>query len=438
MDMDLAQRKYKEAIEVIILLEKAGFEARMAGGCVRDRLIGAEPHDFDVATNAAPDQVAKIAEHAKIKVVPTGFEHGTMTLVMPSGPVEVTTLRIDLETYGRHATVSLGTDFKGDAARRDFTMNAMFEDRSGVIHDYFNGQGDLKNKTLRFVGDPVTRIQEDYLRIMRLFRFWARFDFDPAPGTLAAVEATKDGLLQISQERITYELRRIFVSPVLDKILAAMKQTGVTQIILPELAAEGLTLPMKNVWTALASVESPNEHFVAVLAMLCFANGVGSSDQMKDLGTRLRLSRAEIRKSCLLITLHSSLPGPDSAQSKAMELLDQTEDVFARTDAWSAVVKPFLAALAVLLENDAGKKIAASAHWIDGVEMRKSHLRKAELAVTVPEIMQLFQLKPGPAIGALVEQFRAAFRDEEWFSKPEGLAWLRKRVADLDLEKKKN
>jgi tRNA nucleotidyltransferase/poly(A) polymerase len=435
--MDMAQRKYNEALEVIGLLEGAGFEARMAGGCVRDRLIGAEPQDYDVATNAAPDQVAKVAEHARIKVVPTGFEHGTMTLVMPSGPVEVTTLRIDLETYGRHATVSLGTDFKGDAARRDFTMNAMFEDRNGVIHDYFGGQDDLRKRTLRFVGDPVTRIQEDYLRIMRLFRFWARFDFDPAPGTLEAVQATKDGLLQISQERITYELRRIFTCPVLHKILAAMNLTGVLPVILPELGPGGFTLPDNRVLKELAAVGAASERFICALALLGAGNNIDSPDQMKDLGTRLRLSRAEIRKACLLITLERNLPAPDAPQSKVMALLDHSDDIFALPDSWSRVVKGYLKTLAVWRGGAAEKSMLAALSRIDVIEAKKSHLRKAELAVSVPEIMQMFQLKPGPEIGALVEDFRSAFRNEEWFSKPDGLVWLKKHVEKLHLEKKK-
>lgn len=417
--MDTKQQKYREALEVIGHLQAAGFDGMLAGGCVRDRILGIDPQDYDVATNAAPDQVAKIAAQVKIKVVPTGFEHGTMTLVMPHGPVEVTTLRIDLETYGRHATVTLGTDFKGDAARRDFTMNAMFEDRSGGIHDFYNGQADIRAKTLRFVGDPATRIQEDYLRIMRLFRFWARFDFTPAPGTLDAVAAQREGLLQISQERITSELRKILICSIAPKILRAMVDCGVLPMILQELAP--YNLPADTIWKPLQKIEEPSNRAVAALSLLCFMNGCHSSERVKELALRLRLSRAETRRISFLVALPVRLPEADGPQSAFMDVLDQSDDTFQSGASWITVGRFYAESLATLAPN-----LSARLARVTQIEEKKSHLRKAESPISVPEIMQMFSLSPGPEVGRIALDLRSAYRNEVWFSKPDGVTWLLK------------
>lgn len=431
--MNLTQKKFDEAIQVIKTLEAAGFDAQMAGGCVRDRLLGVAPRDFDVATNAAPDQVCKVFEQARIKVVPTGFEHGTITLVMPSGPVEVTTLRIDLETYGRHATVALGTSFKEDAARRDFTINAMFEDRQGTVLDFFGGQNDLNAGVLRFVGDPGTRIKEDYLRIMRLFRFWARFAFKPAVGTLEAVVEHRDGLNQISQERITYELRRIFESPVADQVLMAMKSTGVLAIILPELCAGNLSLPDQTGLQHLQKIKLTAERPMLVLGLLLALNHLNSSEQIKDMATRLRLSKQDGRKLMLLAELPEKIANTDGSQSAAMSILDQCDDVFGSEQAWEQTIRFFLASVS---NGNAAKadleKIIL--RW-DALENKKSHLRKADLPVSVPEIMSLLKLAPGPDVGVIAESLRASFRDEECFSKPEAISWLQKNAPRLILKK---
>lgn len=431
--MNLEQKKFAEAIQAIVILEAAGFEARMAGGCVRDRLLGILPRDYDVATNAAPDHVCKVFTQAKIKVVPTGFDHGTITVVMPSGPVEVTTLRIDLETYGRHATVALGTSFKEDAARRDFTINAMFEDRHGVLLDFFGGQKDLAAGILRFVGDPGTRIKEDYLRIMRLFRFWARFSFKPADGTLEAIVENRNGLTQISQERITYELYRIFESPVADRVLLAMKTTGVLAIILPELSARNFILPDLASLQPLQNIVSPTDRSVSVFALMLYLNEISSSEQIKEMVTRLRLSKNDSRRLVLLESLPTKVSTLASSQSAAMNLLDQCDAAFASESSWSLYIRFFLTAISKCAQQKI--EIDKVITRLDGLERDKDHLRRAELPIAVPEIMNIFSLPPGPNVGFIIEKLRAAFRNEEWFSKPEAIAWLKKHASSLVLKK---
>jgi poly(A) polymerase len=422
--MVLAERKYSEAISAIDILETAGFEAKMAGGCVRDRLLGIEPRDFDVATTAQPDQVCKVFAAAGKKIVPTGFDHGTVTLVMPSGPVEITTLRIDLETFGRHATVALGTSFKEDAARRDFTINAMFEDKNGVVTDFFSGQKDLAAKTLRFVGDPETRIKEDYLRIMRLFRFWARFDFQPAPGTLKSVAACREGLRQISQERITSELNGIFCSAIAAKVIAAMKDSGVLQVIFPEFAASKIHLIDVAAWGHIQKIKTPSDRFAAAMSLFLAINGVDSSARIKSMVTRLKLSKNDLKKILYLFNIQSSIPAADAAQSLCMDFLDRADNVFGQKSAWLEIVKHYLSALSLEFKIDLEPQMKK----ITLIEQDKSHLRFADLPINTHEMIKILGLQPGPEVGEFLEALRSSYRNEEWFSRPEGEAWLRKRV----------
>ncbi|MBV9456632.1 MAG: CCA tRNA nucleotidyltransferase, partial [Bradyrhizobium sp.] len=161
------------ASRVLQLLNGGGEEARVVGGAVRNALLGIAVNDVDIATTALPDEVVKRAKAAGIKSVPTGIEHGTVTLVVEGQPIEITTLREDTETFGRKAKVSFGRDWVGDARRRDFTINALSAGLDGLVHDYVGGLDDLAVRRVRFIGEPDQRIEEDYLRILRFFRFHA-------------------------------------------------------------------------------------------------------------------------------------------------------------------------------------------------------------------------------------------------------------------------
>ena len=209
--------------------------ARVVGGAVRDALAKRPVTDIDLATPWPPTQVMQALEAAGIRAVPTGLDHGTVTAVADSRGFEVTTLRRDIETDGRHARVAFTDDWQADAARRDFTINAMSMTRDGAVFDYFGGIADLRAGRLRFVGDPATRIAEDYLRILRFFRFFARYASAPAdPAALAAIRAGVPGLAGLSAERVWSELERILSAPDPRSTIALMAELRVLNAIIPE------------------------------------------------------------------------------------------------------------------------------------------------------------------------------------------------------------
>ena len=215
-------------------LEAAGFQALLVGGCVRNALLGRQVADLDLATDATPEMVTRIAEDAGFHVVPTGLAHGTVTVIARHRPHEVTTFRRDVETFGRHATVAYSTNVTEDAARRDFTMNALYADRRGAVIDPLGGLPDLMAGLVRFVGDADARIREDYLRILRFFRFYAHFGANgiDADG-LAACAAHSAMLETISRERIGAEMKKLLSAPDPAPALAAMVQAGVLLQVLP-------------------------------------------------------------------------------------------------------------------------------------------------------------------------------------------------------------
>jgi poly(A) polymerase/tRNA nucleotidyltransferase (CCA-adding enzyme) len=217
--------------------------ARLVGGCVRDALAGRPSADLDLATPMPPDRVIASLAAAGLKSAPTGIAHGTVTAIADHRGFEVTTLRRDIGTDGRHAVVAYTDDWQADAARRDFTINAMSMDPAGRVFDYFGGIADLAAGRVRFVGDAATRIAEDYLRILRFFRFFARFGDGPPDGdALAAVAEAVDGLARLSAERVWSELKRILSVDDPDRAIASMWDTGVWQAILPDTPPRALAL----------------------------------------------------------------------------------------------------------------------------------------------------------------------------------------------------
>ncbi|MGE3746898.1 MAG: CCA tRNA nucleotidyltransferase [Sphingomonadaceae bacterium] len=225
---------------LIELLDALGVDqgdTRFVGGFVRDTLLGSDSADIDCATRLKPEQVVERATESGFKVVPTGIAHGTVTAVLPSGPIEITTLRRDVATDGRRATIAYTEDWRADAARRDFTINALSADpRTGQIHDYFGGLDDLDAGKVRFIGDPLTRIAEDHLRILRFFRFHARFGKNPPDaGAIAACAARANDLMTLSRERIADELVKLMALPDPSGTVAMMTLNGIFRPILPEI-----------------------------------------------------------------------------------------------------------------------------------------------------------------------------------------------------------
>jgi poly(A) polymerase len=228
---------------VMACLGGEGGQAWFVGGCVRNTLLGAPVQDIDIATSLRPEAVMARAEAAGLKAVPTGVEHGTVTLVADHRPFEVTTFRRDVETFGRRAVVAFTTDLAEDAARRDFTMNALYADAEGHVVDPVGGLPDLRARRVRFVGEAGRRIAEDYLRILRFFRFHAWYG--AASGGLdaeglAACAAGREGLAHLSRERVGAEVAKLLAAPDPAASVAAMAEARVLERVLPGAEAEGL------------------------------------------------------------------------------------------------------------------------------------------------------------------------------------------------------
>ncbi len=224
-----------DVVAAVSALTAGGGVVRFAGGCVRDALINRPVRDIDMAIDQQPDVVARLLEDAGLKAVPTGLDHGTVTAVADGQPIEVTTLRRDVETFGRHARVEFTDDWVEDAKRRDFTMNALYCDPDGQVYDPTGGLADLEAGRVRFVGDPVARIEEDALRILRFFRFHAWFGTGaPDQPALAACQARKADLDKLSVERISKEMLRLLEAPDPVPALEAMRDAEVLAQVLPE------------------------------------------------------------------------------------------------------------------------------------------------------------------------------------------------------------
>jgi poly(A) polymerase len=273
---------------VCAALTKAGHQALFVGGCVRNALLGVPVGDIDIATDALPQVVMQLATDAGLKPVPTGIDHGTVTVVSEGKPHEVTTFREDVDTFGRHAQVAFGTDLHADARRRDFTMNALYGRPDGTVIDPLGGIDDLIARRVRFIGDGATRIKEDYLRILRFFRFHACYGDAGAgldPDALAACAAHLDGLAGLSRERVGAEMRKLLAAPDPAPAVAAMQRAGVLSAILPGADARPLA--------PLIHLESETNTAPHALRRLAALGG-------EDTPGRLRLSRAEARRLTLL------------------------------------------------------------------------------------------------------------------------------------------
>ena len=218
------------------LLTDAGHQAYAVGGCVRNTLLGVPVSDIDISTSATPDQVERLAKKAGMRAIPTGKDHGTMTVVINDEPFEVTTFRKDIETDGRRAVVAFTHSVTEDARRRDFTMNAIYAGADGTIVDPLSGMGDVKSRRVRFIEDADARIQEDYLRILRFFRFHAQYG-DPDNGidedAISAIARNLGGLNGLAAERVGSEMRKLLSAPDPVPALAAMDATGAMAAVLP-------------------------------------------------------------------------------------------------------------------------------------------------------------------------------------------------------------
>jgi tRNA nucleotidyltransferase/poly(A) polymerase len=276
------------AARVLQLLNADGEEARVVGGAVRNALLNLPIGDIDIATTALPEEVTRRAKAAGIKCVPTGIEHGTVTLVIDAHPFEVTTLREDIETFGRKAKVSFGRDWAGDARRRDFTINGLSVDAEGCVHDYVGGLDDIAARRVRFIGEATQRIAEDYLRILRFFRIHAAYGEGPPDheGYLACIGG-RAGLASLSAERIRLEILKLMVADGAVGAVAAMMDGGLLLPILGGVTYAGPFAALISIERALGLTPDPIRRLGAL--------AVAVTEDAKRLATRLRLSNVEAK-----------------------------------------------------------------------------------------------------------------------------------------------
>ncbi len=272
-------------------LAEGGEEARVVGGAIRNSLLGQAVSDIDIATTTLPDETVRRAAAMGFKTVPTGIDHGTVKVIAGGKAYEVTTLRADIETDGRHASVRFGRDWRADAERRDFTINALYADANGTILDPIGGLADIENRTLRFIGDPEARIREDYLRILRFFRFFAWYGYGrPEAEGLKACARLKGGLSHLSAERIWSELKKLLSAPDPSRALLWMRQAGVLTAVLPESEKWGIDSihPLVKAETDLGWPPDPLLRLEAIVQP--------DAARMKALGKRLKLAKSETER----------------------------------------------------------------------------------------------------------------------------------------------
>lgn len=334
--------------------------ARMVGGCVRDALLGWAVADIDLATPDPPEEVMAALRGAGLKAVPTGLSHGTVTAVARHLGFEITTLRRDVTTDGRHAVVAFTGDWRADAARRDFTINAMSMNAGGEVFDYFDGLGDLRAGRVRFVGVAAERIAEDYLRVLRFFRFFARYGRGAADEeAMAAIAAGVSGLGRLSVERVWGEIKRILVGPRAVEVVGLMRECGVLAAVLPEAGSAA----------GLAAVVAAGEPGDAVVRLAALVSGDGVAE-------RLRLSGVEAGR---LVSLKAAVVPGDEA----------TDDDLRRALAGTA------------------KEVLIGASWLAG---RGDLLRERLSSMAVPVFplkgRDLAGVAAGPGMGALLRAVR--------------------------------
>lgn len=360
---------------LLAALTAGGVEARFVGGCVRDWILGRadDRTDIDIAVDRPPETVMRALQADKIKVVPTGIRHGTVTAVVDGRPFELTTLRRDVETDGRRAVVAFTDDWRIDAERRDFTFNALYAERDGTIHDYFDGRRDLAAGRVRFIGDPDQRIAEDRLRVLRFFRFHAWFGRPPFDGPgLEACRRNAGALLGLSGERVRKELLRTLEALAPADALEAMAESGALDHWLPEYAGTA------RLRALIGREEIGREERADGLRRLAAVLPVGAD--ATAIGKRLKLSTQEAMRLDVMLAAEPAV------------------DIEGGAKAWRAAIyrqgNRFFADRLLLA-------VEAPGDWQAALAMARSWAAP-DLPVSGGDALKL-GLKPGPRVGALIE-----------------------------------
>jgi poly(A) polymerase len=333
---DAAWLKDGDVARLLTLLDRDGEQARVVGGAVRNALLRIPVAEIDVATTASPEEVMRRVEAAGGKAIPTGIEHGTVTAILHHQPIEVTTLRQDVETFGRKARVVFGRDWQADAERRDFTINALSVTADGTVHDYVGGLNDIAAHRVRFIGEPQRRIEEDYLRILRFFRFHAHFGegAPDAAGVQACIRG-RAGLDTLSRERVRMEMLKLLVAARATPTLAVMTESGLLGMVLGGVAYLASFENTIKVDAALG-VEADAVRRLGAL-------GVWVEEDAERLTQRLRLSNAESERLLALDGWWRIVPKPNAKAARALlyqlgpqSFADRVFVAWARSDAGAA------------------------------------------------------------------------------------------------------
>ena len=398
------------ATSLLELLEKEGYEARFVGGCVRDRLLGVEPKDYDIGSTALPKKCLNLLKKSGIKAIPTGLDHGTVTAIVFGHSIEITTLREDVSTDGRRAIVKFGQCFETDAARRDFTINALSEDREGKIFDYFGGKEHLLEKKLVFVGEAEKRIKEDYLRILRLYRFKARFNFEFDLSLNQIITDLKGGLSCVSQERITSEIEKIFISPYASSALLSMFETGLLETIFPFSSKKNLK-NFVNYCEEYKETPSSTLYLFRMAALILLSgSSEASSTFVHEIALKLKLPNTFKRKIETLFKgfFRSQKPFKDQSEFLLFAKSCGREDI---PEFYRDVCTPFWLHMASFFENKREIKLKVEKNLL--VYSRKREVLLLPPPLSTRELMQLFSLNEGVELGRMLDERTRAFLNEE-------------------------
>lgn len=393
--------------KVFAAIAKGGAEARVVGGAVRNALIDRPVKEVDIGTTALPDDVMRLARDAGLGAHPTGIDHGTVTVVADKQPFEVTTLRRDVETDGRHAVVTFTTSWDEDAARRDFTINALYCSSDGTLYDPVGGLDDLRKRRVRFIGSPQARIREDFLRILRFFRFSAEYGnghLDPAG--LDAANALKDGLSLLSAERVRIETLKLLAATGAVNVLKVMYESGILQLILRTRLEPDRLERLVAIETTLGEAPSPLMRLAAL--------AVVQPGDAAFLAEQLKLSNAEASKLAVAAT---GDPGIDPAAPE--------------TAARAALYR---------LGPEAFRRAVRLAWARSGASPNAQEWRSRTLlpdrwqAPTMPfsgsDVLAL-GIAPGPAVGNVLHAFERSWIDNDF---PSDAEWQSKVLKELALK----
>ncbi|MDX3926903.1 MAG: CCA tRNA nucleotidyltransferase [Shinella sp.] len=379
---------------VLEILNADGGEARIAGGAVRNSLMGLPVGDIDIATTLVPSEVVARAAASGVKSVPTGFEHGTVTLVVRGKPFEVTTLRRDVETDGRRARVAFGTDWQADAERRDLTINALYARADGEVVDLVGGLGDIETRTIRFIGDASQRIAEDHLRILRFFRFFAHYGSGrPDAEGLKACARGKDKLARLSAERVWAEVKKLLSASDPGRALLWMRQAGVLTEILPETERWGI-----DAIPALVAAENALEWQPDPLLRLA-AIVPPDAERLKAMASRLRLSRTEA-------AFFDHWAGAPEIPAK---LADTAFDrMLYRHGAQGLVIRLRLALAAARAKAESDVEAAAFAGMCQRLLARALQWKKPVFPLSGSDVLAA-GIAPGPGVGETLSSLEEAW-----------------------------